>query len=84
MIGRIRSWVRQRQRVVALGDMGHAVLWYDPETEAIWQARSRWSIWTVSSTDQDLEGAIRMLDVVHLCDLWADPDELLEDGGGRA
>lgn len=70
----IRSWIRRRRRAVCLGDMGHALLWVDPETSDLWQANGRWSLFT-TEVDDSVEGAIQMLDVVHLCDLYVDPDD---------
>jgi len=72
----IRSWYRRRKRAICLGDMGFSKMWYDPETEDLWQANSRWSLFTVPSQDDTLESAIRMLDVVHSCELYVNPDEV--------
>lgn len=71
----IRGWYRRRKRAVPLGDMGHALLWYDPETGRLWQARHRWALFPVPSTSDDLDDALQMLEVVHLCELWVDPDD---------
>lgn len=71
----IRGWYRKRKRADCLGDMGHAKLWYDPETESFWQAKGRWAILPVASNRSDLESAIRMLHHVHLCDLYVDPED---------
>lgn len=71
----IRAWYRRRKRAVALGDMRHALLWFDPETGRLWQARRRWSLFTVPSSLDGLDEAVRMLEVVHCCELWVDPDD---------
>lgn len=71
----IRSWIRRRRRAVCLGDMGHAKLWIDPETGDQWQASFRWALFTVPSMSDTVEDAIQMLDVVHSCELYVDPDD---------
>lgn len=76
-MSRLREWVRRRRRAVCLGDMGHARLWCDPETERIWQAAHRWSLFTVPSNEDTVETAVRMLDTVHLCELHVDRDDPL-------
>lgn len=69
-------WYQKRKRAVCLGDMGHAKLWYDPETENIWQAKTRWSLFTVPSRNDDLDSAIRMLRHVHMCELYVTKEEV--------
>ena len=76
---RLRDWKAKRARAVKLGDMGHALLWCDPETEEIWQAGSRYSTLSTPSTTDGVEGAIRMLDVVPACTLEVPADWRPED-----
>lgn len=70
----IWNWYRRRKRAVALGDSGYGPnYWCDPETGDVWQARTRWSLFTVH-TDDPAEETIGMLDTVHSCTLYVEPD----------
>lgn len=70
-------WRARRNRAVCLGDMGHAKLWYGPESGDTWQAKRRFAWFTVPSNN-DVESAVRMLDNVHFCELYVDRDRFGE------
>lgn len=72
------SWRRKRKRANCLGDMGHAKLWHDPKTGDLWQATGRFSVFSVPSANDDLEGSLSMLETVHMCECYVDPEEYLE------
>lgn len=72
-----RVWYRRRKRAVCLGDMGHARAWYDPETEELWQAQARFSLFACRMVSHETpEDIIQMLEHVHFAEPYVTKEEV--------
>jgi len=79
MIGRVKRWYNKRKRAEKIGYSRKITWWYDPETEDIWMAGSRWSVIPTANNTDTPDEIAKMCYYVNTCELTDDGRKYLDE-----